>query len=373
MNRLHSKGIIIALLLSVVISSCGDNTETPPEEEKNTAQSAERLFDEMVLKGEAQGTTYTIRYIQSDVDYKAGVDSILNRIDQDLSTWVPTSLINRMNVHDRTDTVFAFHDSTKYFSVLFDVSREIWRKTDHAFDPTVYPLVELWGFGLKNKGEVTDDLVQEALSKVSLQPSNIDMIELENGYVYQETQIRKGQAGVRMDFNAIAQGFSVDVIAEYLQEQGINNYMVELGGEVLCLGVNSKGKPWRIAIDKPVDGDERVFQAIVDVQNKALATSGSYRKYFEENGKKYSHAIDPRTGYPVQHSLLSATVLANDCMLADAYATAFLVMGVEETQAFLNDHPELDMDVYLIYDEAGEFVSWMTDGMKNRIEELTNT
>ena len=178
---------------------------------------------------------------------------------------------------------------------------------------------------------------------------------------------------VDMGFNAIAQGFSVDVIAEYLQEQGINNYMVELGGEVLCLGVNSKGKPWRIAIDKPVDGDERVFQAIVDVQNKALATSGSYRKYFEENGKKYSHAIDPRTGYPVQHSLLSATVLANDCMLADAYATAFLVMGVEETQAFLNDHPELDMDVYLIYDEAGEFVSWMTDGMKNRIEELTNT
>jgi len=369
MKRTSAYFIALAVCTSALIAC--DSSEQP--DEIADLKASETVFQETVIQGEAQGTTYTIRYLENDSSFKVGVDSILYGIDQDLSTWVPTSLINRMNAHDRTDTVFAFYDSTKYFSVLFDVSREIWQQTDGAFDPTVYPLVELWGFGLKNKGDVTPEAVAEQKTKVSIQPSNIDMIEIESGYIYQETQIRKGQAGVGLDFNAIAQGFSVDVIAEYLEMQNISNYMIELGGELLCKGVNSKGTDWRIAIDRPVDEIERSFQAILNVRNKAVATSGSYRKFFEENGKKYSHAIDPRTGYPVQHSLLSATVMASNCMLADAYATAFLVMGVEDTKRFLDEHGDLGLDVYLIYDNNDSFESWMTDGMKKQIEELKNT
>ncbi len=370
---MKTTAVYFAVLSSclTILYACGSGEQS--SEGETSQRTSETVFQESVIQGEAQGTTYTIRYLENDSSFKTGVDSILHRIDQDLSTWVPTSLINRMNAHDRIDTVFAFYDSTKYFSVLFDVSREIWQQTDSAFDPTVYPLVELWGFGLKNKEVVTPEKVAERKAKVSMQPSNIDMLEIENGYLYKETQIRKGQAGVRLDFNAIAQGFSVDVIAEYLEAQGISNYMIELGGEVLCKGVNSKGSDWRIAIDKPVDDAERVFQAILNVRNKAVATSGSYRKFFEENGKKYSHAIDPRTGYPVQHSLLSATVMASNCMLADAYATAFLVMGVDDTKLFLESHPDLGLEVYLIYDEEGAFVSWMSNGMKEQIEELKNT
>ncbi|MFT6184633.1 MAG: thiamine biosynthesis lipoprotein [Flavobacteriales bacterium] len=369
MKRTSAYFIALAVCTSALIAC---NSSEQPDDAPNQ-KASETVFQETVIHGEAQGTTYTIRYLENDSSFKGGVDSILFCIDQDLSTWVPTSLINRMNAHDRTDTVFAFYDSTKYFSVLFDVSREIWQQTDGAFDPTVYPLVELWGFGLKNKGDVTPEAVAEQKTKVSIQPSNIDMIEIESGYIYKETQIRKGQAGVRLDFNAIAQGFSVDVIAEYLERQNISNYMIELGGELLCKGVNSKGNDWRIAIDRPVDEIERSFQAILNVRNKAVATSGSYRKFFEEDGKKYSHAIDPRTGYPVQHSLLSATVMASNCMLADAYATAFLVMGVDDTKRFLEEHRNLGLDVYLIYDNNGSFESWMTEGIKKQIEELMNT
>ncbi|MCH2197867.1 MAG: FAD:protein FMN transferase [Flavobacteriales bacterium] len=359
------KRVVFIFIAAVGLAACG--TSEPPDQETPSS-----TFLNMVITGEAQGTTYTIRYIEDTVDYKTQVDSILLRIDQDLSTWVPSSLINQINAFDRTDTVFAFYDSTKYFSVMFDVSREIWNKTDGAFDPTVYPLVDLWGFGLSNRGDVNDEAVMEAQSKVGMMEANIDMIELEENYLYQTTWIRKGQEGVRLDFNAIAQGFSVDLIAEFLEEQGVNNYMVELGGEVSCKGVNAEGNAWRIAIDKPKDDGEREFQAIVNVRNKAVATSGNYRKFYEVDGVRYSHTIDPRTGYPVTHSLLSATVIASNCATADAYATSFMVMGKDDAIAFIEDGMVSGLEVYLIYDEGGVYKTWMTAGMSEVIEELND-
>lgn len=351
-------------LLAIVLFACSN------PDGQHSGTTANRKFPETVIQGEAQGTTWTVRYLEDTTDLKQAMDSLLLRIDRDLSTWRPGSLINRINAHDRTDTVYAFYDSTKYFSVLFDVSKLIYDETGGAFDPTVGPLVELWGFGLSKRDSVTAEAVDEVLPRIGFEPSNVDMIELEENYLYKETHIRKGQTGVHLDFNAIAQGFSVDLMAELLEQVDIHNYMIELGGEVRCKGVNADGKPWRIAIDKPKSEGSREFQAIVEVTNKSVATSGSYRKFYEVDGVRYSHTINPDTGYPVQHSLLSATVMTTDCASADAYATAFMVMGLEESRTFITANPDLGLDVYLIYDDNGTFKTWSTQGMKHATEEI---
>ena len=371
LKRPHRGSRFFCILFSLAFAmiSCGDGEE-PDQTQFDISENT--LFPLTTFQGEAQGTTYSVRYINDSIVYKTAVDSILDAFDKDLSGWREGSLINRLNDFQRTDTVFAFVDSTKYFSVIFDVSREIWQKTDGAFDPTVFPLVELWGFGHKAPEEVSPEKVEEMLNLVSMEPANIDMIEMfRDGYFYEETQIRKGQGQVKLDFNAIAQGYSIDLLGDYLQEQGVNDFMIELGGEVLCKGINQDGRAWRLAIDKPVDlSEQRQFQALLDVENKAVATSGSYRKFREIDGKKYSHAIDPRTGYPVTHNLLSATVLAKTCGEADAYATAFLVMGVDRAMEWIDANPEAGLEAYFIMDEEGSFKTIMSKSLEDKIMEL---
>ncbi len=357
------KRLLAFMFLAQLIWGC---TDPAPQE-----QSTNRLFAERVIQGEAQGTTWLVRYVNDSTDYTPQIDSVLKRIDNALSTWQDGSLINRINAFSRTDTVFVFFDSTQYYSVVFERSAEIKRITNGAFDPTVYPLVELWGFGFSNRHTVTSDQVDSVMAFVGFSPALIDIIEVNRDtYIYEATQIRKGEPRAKLDFNAIAQGFSVDIMGDVLAEAGVNNYMIELGGEVYCKGVNADGKPWRIAIDKPVTDGSRSLQAVVNVSNKALVTSGSYRKFYELDGRRYSHIIDPRSGYPVAHNLLSATVMASDATTADAYATAFMVMGREETVRFLADHPELGLEVYLIWDENGVYQTWASAGLAPLIEVL---
>jgi len=351
---------MVIVIIAVAMASCyqnktSENAETPP------------LLPFRTIQGEAQGTTYRITCVNDTNDFTIPVDSILKRMDSDLSLWVDNSLIRRINDFSRTDTVFAFYDSTKFFSVAFDISREVWQRTDGAFDPTVYPLVELWGFGLSNAGEVNDTEIDTALASVGFEPSQIDMIELESGYKYKETQIRKGNPTSKLDFNGVAQGYTVDVIADYLSQQGVENYMVELGGEVMCRGLNPQGEPWRIGLDKPEGLIRDGLQAVLTPGNRALATSGSYRKYREIDGKRLSHAIDPKTGRPVEHSVLSVTVMASSCAVADAYATAFLVMGLEATSEFLGQNQDLGLEVYVIYEENGTLQTLVSPGMENMI------
>lgn len=363
---MHFRYLIFVLLIALFGLTTGCN-------EARVDNSDKRLFNERVIQGEAQGTTWVVRYLNDTLDYTADMNRLLSDIDHDLSTYLEGSLINRINAFDRTDTVFAFVDSTQYFSIMFERSYEIKQLTNGAFDPTVFPLVRLWGFGLKHRAEVTEEQVDSIKRFVGMQPSLIDLIELNRDtYHYDKTHIRKGHPSVQLDFNAIAQGFSVDLMTDLLNERGVDNYMIELGGEVYCKGVNADGKPWRIAIDKPIEGEERVFQAILNVSNRAVVTSGSYRKFYEVDGQRYSHLIDPKTGYPVTHSLLSATVIASDAAAADAYATAFMVMGVTATREFLANNKELNLEVYLIYDEGGRLQTWMSSGMTSMIEELEN-
>lgn len=336
-------------------------TSSPQQEELTSAKPYRNI------QGEAQGTTYSITYVGDSIDQKKSVDSLLQLFDQDLSLWVEGSLINRINQFDRTDTVFTFYDQERFFfPAVFEISRDIWKITGGAFDPTIYPLVNLWGFGLNNRGNVNQTSIDSALQFVGFEEAKIDMLDLIEDNRYKETQIRKGLSGVQLDFNAIAQGYSIDRIAGMLSDRGYEHYMIELGGELICKGLNPQGTPWTIAIDKPEDSIERKeFQAILQPGDKALATSGSYRKYYEIDGKKYCHAINPETGYPVEHNVLSVTVLANSCAEADAYATAFLVMGLEQMNEFLSMHPDLGLEVYVVFDgENGALETLVSPGFQ---------
>jgi len=316
------------------------------------------------FSGEAQGTTYTISYYADQKDRKEGVDSILRLFDQDLSLWVENSLINRFNRFERIDTVFSFYDSTKYMSVTYEIAREVFRQTEGAFDPTVYPLVKAWGFGPDQKRDTPPSNLDSLTRLVGFGHQNCDLMEIVEDYVYQVSWLSKGQPGVMIDFNGIAQGAAVDFIAEYLWREGINDFMIELGGEVYCAGLNKAGQPWQIAIDQPLANGERAIQEIVGVSNAGIATSGSYRSFYEKDSKRFSHTIDPKSGYPVEHNLLSATVVASDAAHADAYATALMVMGPEKSKAFLSEPPTEIKAAYLIYEEQGKLSTWMTESMQ---------
>lgn len=269
------------------------------------------------LQGSAQGTTFRIVYEDSAArDFSVAADSIFRVIDRSMSLWDSTSLISLLNADDpaaRADVHY-----TRVFRKAWEVSEQ----TDDYFDCTVGPLVKVWGFSYKKNLPPPDSVQVDSLKRLI----GYHKVPLEGGKLIKENP------QIQIDFNAIAQGYTVDVLADFLKAQGVKNYMVEVGGEVRAEGRNESGKIWRIGIDKPVDNAAvgRPLQAIVSLDNKSLATSGSYRKFVERDGHKFSHAIDPHTGYPITHNLLSISVLAPDCMSADAYATAFLVMGLEK-------------------------------------------
>jgi thiamine biosynthesis lipoprotein len=308
------------------------------------------------LAGEAQGTTYHITYLSKEKkNYQQGIDSILKSIDSSLSTYVPVSIISRFNKNDNNVV------ADKYFIDVFTKSVEVSEKTGGFFDATVAPVINAWGFGFTKKANVDSTLIDSLLQLVGYK-----MVKMEGN------KIIKAKPNVMLDFNAIAQGYTVDVLATYLESKGISNYLVELGGEVKAKGKKQNNEYWKIGIDKPNETatDERQLQVVITLNDKALATSGNYRKYYEENGKKFSHIINPRTGYPAKNNLLSATVIADDCMTADAYATAFMVMGFEKAKEFLSANKELRLEVFFVYDENGSWKTYNSDSMRNWMQDV---
>ena len=308
------------------------------------------------ITGNAQGTTWQITWLsENNSNYKEAIDSILKRIDLSLSTYVPASIISRIN---KNDTGVIVDD---YFTEVFNKSIEVSEKTKGLFDVTVAPVINAWGFGFTKKAEVDSAMIDSLLFFIGYK-----MLRLEGKMLIKE------KPQVMLDFNAIAQGYTVDVLAAYLENKGILNYLVELGGEVKAKGKKNNDKYWTIGIDQPneIPADGRPLKAIVKLKDRALATSGNYRKFYIENGKKYAHIIDPYTGYPAKHNLLSASVLAGDCMTADAYATAFMVMGMERSKQFLAEHKELQLKVFFIYDEKGVWKTYTSETLKEWIEEI---
>lgn len=308
------------------------------------------------LAGRAQGTTWQITWLSNNnSDFKEAIDSIFKQIDSSLSTYLPVSIISRIN---KNDTAVVADD---HFINVFNQSIEVSQKTNGLFDITVAPVINAWGFGFTKKTKVTSVIIDSLLDFVGYKT-----VRLEGKKLVKE----KPQS--MLDFNAIAPGYTVDILAAYLETKGITSYLVELGGEVKAKGNKNNDKDWTVGIDQPNETptDGRPLKAIIKLKDKALATSGNYRKFYVEDGQKRAHIIDPHTGYPAKHNLLSATVLAGDCATADAYATAFMVMGLEKAKQFLAAHKELQLEVFFIYDENGAWKTYSSETLKERIEEI---
>ena len=327
---------LVTLLLAGALFACNKKTEP------------------IKITGKAQGTYYAITYYDdANRNFRYQLDSLFKSFDSSASVYLKGSVISRFNSND--STVVA--DST--FAYIFRKAMEVSEKTAGAFDITVMPLVNAWGFGFTERTKVDSTKVDSLLPLVGYKK-----VQLVNGRLIKE------KPGIMIDYNAIAQGYTCDVIGKFFEEKGITNYLIDVGGEVLGKGTKSDGSSWVVGIEKPSADAEsgREIQIAVKLNNKALATSGNYRKYFTEDGKRYSHTIDPSTGFPVKHSLLSASVIAEDCITADAYATAFMVLGVEKTQEFIEKAKGLE--VYLIYDDEGTIKTWKSTGFK--VDEANN-
>ncbi len=307
----------------------------------------------LMNEGPVFGTIYHITY-ESQQDLKPEIEQAMQEVDRSLSMFNKESILAHINDNSSCQT-----DSL--FRQVFSLAREVCAATGGCFDPTVAPLVNAWGFGFKNGALPDEDEVDSLKSLVGF-----DRITLNEGLVEKQDSL------MIMDFSAIAKGFAVDHVANLLQRRGVRNYMVEIGGEVVVKGRNPKGKPWRVGIAKPTEQggkDEKAgttadadggLQEILELEDKAMATSGNYRNYYvTEDGRKLAHTIDPHSGYPVQHSILSSTVFAPTCAMADAFATAFMVMGLDEARKVLQREKQLE--VYFIYtDEKGEYQTYRT-------------
>ena len=303
------------------------------------------------INGLIFGTVYNITY-QYDGDLKVEIDEELKRFDGSLSPFNETATMTRINRNE--DIV-----PDTFFTNVFRRSMEISKETDGAFDITVAPLANAWGFGFK-KGAFPDSAMIDSLLDIT----GYTKVTLSN-----EGKVVKQDERMMLSCSAVAKWYAVDVIAQFLAKKGIKNFMVDIGGEIVAQGENQKKDLWRIGINKPVDDSLSInqeLQTVLNVTGVGIATSGNYRNFYYKDGKKYAHTIDPRTGYPVQHNILSATVIAKDCMSADAYATAFMVMGLEEAERFADAHPDIDA-CFIYTDEKGELQTYYTKGMKRFI------
>ncbi len=336
MNFITRKISLFSLLLLILLTSCRHRKEP------------------VLIKigGETQGTYYAITYYSDDsTSFQPSIDSLLKRFDSTASTYKPNSIISRLNNNDPSAR------ADKMFTVIFQKAMEVSEKTYGSFDITVGPLVSAWGFGLANRMKMNQHIVDSLMPLVGFHK-----VMLDNG------KLIKTDPRIRIDYNAIAQGYAVDVVAAFLDSKDIQSYLIDIGGEVLARRTKPGGEKWSVAIELPTKNadDERKIQAVVSLQDMAISTSGSYRKFYEENGIRYSHTIDPLNGYPVKHTTLSVSVLDKDCITADAYATAFMVMGVEKGKEFLKKHPKLE--VYFIYTAPdGSLKTFYTKGFEKLI------
>ncbi|HEX9827618.1 MAG TPA: FAD:protein FMN transferase [Flavobacteriaceae bacterium] len=314
------KPIFLLLSLALLVVSCEPTL-------KNTK-----------ISGPVFGTSYGITYYsESKKDYQKEFDSLFSAINKSLSTYKEDSEISKINRNEATEV-------DDHFKTVFNTSKQIFEETEGAFDPTIGAVVNAWNFGPKGKVVGLDELKIDSL----MTSVGFDKVTLADDRIIKENPI------TFLDFNAIAKGYGVDVVSKYLETQNIDNYIVEIGGEIRSKGINMETqKPWKVGVEKPnFDGTQSLMK-VIDMEDEAMATSGTYRKYsIDEDGNRYSHIIDSKTGYPSKTNLLSISVITDNCMYADAYATAFKAMGIEKVKQFLKTHPELK--VFLIFENENK-------------------
>ena len=293
------------------------------------------------------GTMYNVSY-QSSEDLQSEIEAELKKVDAEFSMFNEASTVSRLNRGEHPTL-------SADFIKVYKLAHRISEATQGAFDITVAPLVNAWGFGFKHETMPTRQQVDSLRQLIGYQHVKL-----------QQQSLTMQKPGMMLDFSAIAKGFGVDVITRLMEQHDIHNFMIEIGGEVTTRGVNPQRVPWRIGVSKPTEDSLAVgneYLAVLNVTDRSMATSGNYRNFYYKNGHKYAHTIDPRTGFPVQHSLLSATVLAPDCATADAYATSFMVLGLEEAQRILSENKQLM--AYLVYtDRQGNLCIWHSRELK---------
>jgi len=296
------------------------------------------------------GTTYSVTY-QCGEDLQEEIEAELKKVDDEFSMFNSQSIVARLNNGEQPELSNDFID-------VFKLARQVSEDTNGAFDITVAPLVNAWGFGFKHQQMPSKEQVDSLRELISYRYVTL-----------KDKTITMQKPGMMLDFSAIAKCYGVDVVARLLERHDIKNYMVEIGGEITTRGINPERVPWRIGVNKPSEdalNENHELQTILNVTDKSMATSGNYRNFYVKGGKKYAHTIDPKTGYPVQHSLLSATVLTDRCAKADAYATSFMVLGMDGAKKILERHKELM--AYLIYtDNKGNLSVWYSPSLKDKI------
>ncbi|MEP1094557.1 MAG: FAD:protein FMN transferase [Cyclobacteriaceae bacterium] len=307
---------------------------------------------QMHVTGLTMGTiVYNVKYLGSTNDFKSEIDQVLAEFNQSLSTYIPDSEISRLNADGQLNF------ESRYFLPVLRTSKEVFFKTNGTFDPSIGPLVQAWGFGPNKKIPEMDRAKIDSLKKVI----GFDRVVFDSNSA-------SLPENYQLDFSAIAKGYAVDLVAELLEVEKIENYMVEIGGEVRSKGLNEKQETWTLGIEDPtVNRDERRLYAIARLKDRSLATSGNYRNYYEKDGRTYAHIIDPRTGYNAKHDLLSVSVFAQNCMTADAYSTAFMVLGIDSSMAIVENDSDLDA-IFIYQNDEGNLESLVSNGIKPFVE-----
>lgn len=310
--------------------------------------SCGRQPKKMVLQGLAQGSYYAVTYYdEQERNFQHEIDSIFHAVDMSVNLWVDSSVISKVNRNEEIVLDDIFIDN-------FNIAQEAAKLSDGYFDPTISPIVAAWGFSNKHGDSITPQLIDSLKQLVDYRK-----VRIENGKVIKENP------SIQLDFNAIAQGYTSDMIASFLESRGVKDFLVDTGGEIMARGSKPNGQPWIVGIEKPADNwdSEQVVQTRIALRDKGLVTSGSTRKYVERNGKRYSHCINPKTGYPVEHQLLSATVLAENSVWADALASICMVMGLEKSLEIINALDGVEA-YYIFANEKNELETYTTEGFK---------
>ncbi len=333
------KQIIVISSLVLVLFSCKRQADLKP----------------IKFEGEAQGTYYSITYFDSENrNLQKEVDSILNAFDLVASVYVENSMVSKINRNEDVEV-------NKMFVELFNLSEEVSASTDGAFDVTIGPIINAWGFGSTKQDSLPESKLEYLKSICGYKK-----VRIENNKVIKDSR------EMILNYNAVAQGFSVDIIGRFFDSKGIENYLIDVGGEVLAKGTKPNKELWKVGIEKPSENqmDERKLFSTIQITDKAIATSGNYRKYYIKDGVKISHTIDPKTAKPVTHNLLSVTVVAKTAGIADAYATAFMVIGKDKAIEFIKTHPDKNLSAYFIFsDETGTLKSFATDELAKIVVE----
>lgn len=313
--------------------------------------SCGRQSHKIVLQGLAQGSYYAVTYFdEENRNFQHEIDSIFHAVDMSVNLWVDSSVISKVNRNEDVTLDSIFIDN-------FRIAMETARLSDGYFDPTISPIVAAWGFSYKRGDSITPQLIDSLKQLVDYRK-----IRIENGKVIKENP------DMKLDFNAIAQGYTSDLIATFLESRGIKNYLVDTGGEIMARGSKPNDQPWIVGIEKPAENwdSEQVVQTRIALHDKGLVTSGSTRKYTERNGRRYSHCIDPKTGYPVEHNVLSATVLAENSVWADALASICMVMGMEKSLLLIESMDGVEV-YYIFVNEQNELETYATEGFQKLI------